>query len=107
MAHFIDFKVGGFKVGRIQSTSGVFVGQNLQYGWRTSSKQNQASRNVTGDYNYSEDALNQIDDPDMLDTWVQKPLPFTNVNPPSPALMTLYGNRKRKYRRSRREKDDF
>lgn len=106
MAHFIDFKVGGFKVGSIQSTSGVFVGQNLQYGWRTSYKQNQASRSITGDYNSVEDALNQIDDPDLLDTWVQKPLPFTNTNPPSPALLELYNNRKRKYRKARRGKND-
>ncbi len=107
MAHFIDFKVGGFKVGSIDSTAGVFIGQNLQYGWRDSSKVNQASRSITGDYNYAQDTTNQIEDPDLLDTWIQKPLPFSNTKAPSPALLSFYNNRKRRYRKARRELDDF
>ncbi len=102
MAHFIDFNVGGFKVGSVDGTSGIFVGQNLQYGWRASAKVNVVNRPVTGDYNRIEGAFNRLDDPDLLDTWVQKPLPWTQSEPPSPALASMYRARKKRYRRASR-----
>jgi hypothetical protein len=102
MANFMDFKFGGVKVGSLGLSSGIFVGQNLQYGWRQSEKFNSTSRNVSGDYNYIEDALNQIQDPDLIDTWVQKPLPWTNLVPPSPAALIQARERTQAYRKASR-----
>ncbi len=105
MAHFIDFNVGGFKVGTIGNSSGIFVGQNLQYGWRGSVKFNLASRPITGDYNIVEGATNRVDDPDLLDCWIQKPLPWTGLKSPSPAILSLYNSRKKHYQTAYRAKN--
>lgn len=86
MKSSIDFRIGNWQVGSIGNTAGVFVGNNLQYGWRMSSKQNQASRNITGDHNWIQDAVNEVLDPDGIDTWVQKTPPGASTVPPSLAL---------------------
>lgn len=102
MANFIDFKVGGFKVGSIDTVSGVFIGENVQYGWRGTSKSNASSSSVTGDGNVVDILSNKVEDPDLLDTWIQKPLPFINQPLPSPVLQATMANRRRKLRLARR-----
>lgn len=104
MAHFIDFHIGGWRVGGLDSTSGVFVGQNLQYGWRNSSKGNSAAPRVTGDYNVAHGAQYGVFDPDMLDTWVQKAPPMAQMPVPSPALARLWAERERRYRSASRRR---
>lgn len=102
MAHFIDFHIGGWKVGSLDSTSGIFVGQNLQYGWRNSSKGNSSAPRVTGDYNVAEGAQYGVVDPDVLDTWVQKAPPLAKMPLPSPALAQMWAARTRRNRASAR-----
>lgn len=99
MAHFIDFRVGQLKVGGIGTSSGVFVGQNLQYGWRSSAKENYSGGTVTGDGNTVSITRGEIVDPDYLDTWIQKPLPFTQTEAPSPALIQAWAQHRRGLRR--------
>ena len=102
MAHFIDFRVGQLKVGGIEASSGVFVGQNLQYGWRSSGKENDAGGTVTGDGNTVSITRGEIVDPDYLDTWIQKPLPWTQTEAPSPALIQAWAQHRRSLRRGGR-----
>jgi len=105
MANFIDFKVGGFKVGSIGSVSGVFIGENVQYAWRGTSKTNLSTGRVTGDGNIVDVLSNRVEDPDLLDTWVQKPLPFIQQPLPSPVLQAALATRTRNIRRAHRRKN--
>ncbi|MCL6445017.1 MAG: hypothetical protein K6T83_16445 [Alicyclobacillus sp.] len=106
MAHFIDFHIGGWQVSSIGNSSGVFVGQNLQYGWRHSSKLNATGGNVIGDYNHVRHQQTTVLDPDMLDTWVQKGPPTVDLVPPSPALLQALARRRRMLRRAAWEGGD-
>lgn len=99
MANFIDFSVYSFHAGSVNTVSGIFVGENLQYGWRLSSKSNIASAKICGDNNISSGSKDEILDPDMLDTFVQKENPFTELTPPSPALARTLAKAKKRYRK--------
>jgi uncharacterized protein YjcR len=44
--HFHDLKIG-----QISSSSGVFSGDNRQFGWRASKKTNDGNGTVTGNHN--------------------------------------------------------
>jgi len=105
LAHFIDFHVGGWKVGSIGQSAGIFVGQNLQYGWRSSLKTNQSSSRVAGDGNCLYNEQNTIQDQDMLDTWVQKAPPYAALQPPSPALARTLLARRQEYRQATMKTD--
>lgn len=83
MANFIDFHIGGWKVGSIAENSGVFAGETIQSGWRTSQKINQPSRAVTGDGNVVWGPQNYIEDADLLDTWIQKTPPKAGYMSPN------------------------
>ncbi|MCL6515803.1 hypothetical protein [Alicyclobacillus sp.] len=96
----IEFHIGGWKVGTIGQSSGVFSGENLQYGWRSASKSNSALGKVTGDGNLVQAHSETVIDPDQLDTWVQKMTPVHEWMPASPALLRLLAQRRRTYRRA-------
>lgn len=96
MANFIDFKVGAMKIGKIDTSSGVFSGENLQYGWLSSSKSNLSMGKIVGDTNYLEGSQNVIADADMIDTWIKKARPFDEQLPPSP-LLARHWHRRKKY----------
>lgn len=106
MAHFIEFQIGGWRVGQVGSASGVFAGNNLQYGWRNSGKTNMASPRITGDGNIVREQTSSVVDPDLLDTYVRKPRPFENMPAPSPALARLWAQRAHSYQRAGRHKSD-
>ncbi|WP_051344141.1 hypothetical protein [Alicyclobacillus herbarius] len=93
MAHFIDFRLGGMKLGVISGTSGVFTGNNLQYGWRLSTKSNDAIGRVDGDACRIEAWRNTVVDPDVLDTFIQKPLPFQGNEAPWPGFARMRADR--------------
>lgn len=102
MAHFIDFHVYNWKIGYITTTAGVFTGENLQYGWRMTGKTNLASRGAIGDYNCITAPINQIDDMDFMDTWIQKAPPYAALKPPSPALHRVLTHRHRETKKASR-----
>lgn len=102
MAHFIDLHVGGWKIGSISSSSGVFAGENLQYGWRFTGKTNIATWGAIGDYNCIQAPINQIEDADFLDTWIQKSPPYAGLKPPSPVLASVLTRRHRETKKSSR-----
>lgn len=102
MANFIDFHIIDWKVGSINSTAGLFAGENLQYKWHLSSKVNVANRGTMGDYNVLSSPVNQVYDPDVLDTWVQKAPPYLSLKPPSPAWIRVLDSRRRAYKKSGR-----
>ncbi|MDQ0188400.1 hypothetical protein JI721_15780 [Alicyclobacillus cycloheptanicus] len=107
MAHFIDFHIGGLRVGSLDNSSGIFTGQNLQYGWRHSEKDNNAAPRVAGDHNVIQGASYSVVDPDLLDTWVQKAPPLANQPVPSPALARYWALRKRQLRSASRRRSPF
>lgn len=101
VANFLNFSVVGLFAGTVNTTSGIFVGENLQYGWRASVKTNSGSGKLCGDAITVSGARDIVEDPDFLDTWVQKPNPFVDLTPPSPILHSLIQQRKRRYRKAR------
>jgi hypothetical protein len=102
MANFIDFHVYGWKIGYITGASGVFTGENLQYGWRFTGKSNVSDRGAIGDFNCFTSPINQIEDTDFIDTWIQKASPYTALKPPSPALQRVLTRRHRETKKASR-----
>lgn len=94
MVNFIDFNLMNLVTGDIGNSAGVFTGENVQYGWRSSSKANIAMGKICGDYNRIVGGRQEIVDPDYVDTYVQKPHPFTGLMPPSPTLLEVLEKRK-------------
>jgi hypothetical protein len=54
---------------------------------------------ICGDYNVASGSKEEVLDPDMLDTFVQKENPFTELTPPSPALARTLAKTKKRHRK--------
>ena len=79
------FQIGYMKVGAMQSDAGVFMGENIQNGWDSHTKSNQAGSSATGDYNYLPTVLNIVNDPDLID------VPINDQDVKSPTLAHIMG----------------
>lgn len=63
----VNFRIGKLDVGAISSSSGVFVGQSVQTGWRGTSKENSGFGTTTGMGNQA-NVRSAVNDADFVDT---------------------------------------
>jgi hypothetical protein len=54
-------------INQISMSAGVFSGENVQQGWSSTTKSNNALR-ITGQRNLAVNNINIINDPDLIDT---------------------------------------
>jgi translation initiation factor RLI1 len=76
MAVFINF--GVIVVNNLTNNAGIFFGENVQQGWVSPAKTNQAV-NIFGNGNLTVSNININSDPDLVDT----PTYFTDLNVPT------------------------
>lgn len=60
---FQDMRVEG-----VSSTSGIFVGKNVQFNWKNTEKINDGFGALSGDHNTKQDSTHAVIDNDALDT---------------------------------------
>jgi translation initiation factor RLI1 len=83
MAVFINF--GVIVVNNLTNNAGIFFGENVQQGWVSPAKTNQAV-NIFGNGNLTVSNININSDPDLVDT----PTYFTDLNvPTAPVILKV------------------
>ncbi|KKM11559.1 hypothetical protein SY88_07600 [Clostridiales bacterium PH28_bin88] len=65
MAVFIKF--GAISVDSMENNSGVFFGENVQLGWDSHAKNNQAVGPIAGKVIFITNPINILKDPDIID----------------------------------------
>ncbi|MCY0876069.1 MAG: hypothetical protein OWT28_07375 [Firmicutes bacterium] len=63
----VQLRIGQLQFGSVTGSSGVFVGQSVQKGWRATNKGNQGFGKTTGCHNHTQIA-SRVDDGDFIDT---------------------------------------
>lgn len=81
----VAIQIGFMKVGAMQSDVGVFFGQNIQNGWDSHSKSNNAGGSTSGDYNSLQAMINYLNDPDFID------VPINDQDIKSPTFAHIMG----------------
>ena len=82
MAVFINF--GLIIINNLASNAGLFFGENVQQGWDSPTKTNQAL-NMFGVGTISINNININDDPDLIDT----PNIYNNLNAPAAPVIVM------------------
>ncbi len=81
----VAINIGFLNVGGIQSDAGVFFGQNMQNGWDSHSKSNQAGPSAGGYFNTVWSYINLLSDPDVID------VPIMDQDIKSPTFAHIMG----------------
>lgn len=81
----VALQIGLINVGGMQSDAGIFFGQNMQNGWDSHGKTNQAGPSVTGFFNHVSSYLNILSDPDIID------VPINDQDIKSPTFAHIMG----------------
>ncbi|ARI76109.1 hypothetical protein [Halobacillus mangrovi] len=68
----MEIRFDSINVYMIEKSSGIFVGPNIQYGWRTQQKENVGLGKVIGEGNILTQNINVIHDEDMVDMPIKK-----------------------------------
>ncbi len=95
----MDFNIGKLEVGKLDTSSGIFSGENLQYGWRAFVKTSCPIGKITGDGEYVSHQKTVVNS-DLLEEYVQKSPPIAFVLPSSPAVAGLWQQRCNKHRKT-------